>query len=154
MQRCGLSGKISRRKSRENAFIILFSSSFGTDLNEVIEVARSQEDDHAADAFGEMLLQLYAQHTPEVDAAIEAHLKDWKLARLPKVSLAILRISAAEMLFGDADMDSVIINEAVETAKRFGDEMDYQFINGVLGSISRGKIAQGEALPVADGDLV
>lgn len=125
---------------------MLFSSSFGIGLDEAVEIARTQEDEHAVDAFGEMLLQLYAQHTQEVDAAIEMHLKDWKLERLPRVSLAILRVSTAEMLFGGVDLDSVIINEAVEIAKRFGDEADYQFINGVLGSISRGKPTGDKAL--------
>jgi hypothetical protein len=47
------------------------------------------------------------------------------------------------MFFGDEeDMDSVIINEAVELAKKFGGEEDYQFVNGVLGSIARERAGQ------------
>ena len=58
----------------------------------------------------------------------------------------ILRLAVAEMRFsGQDDMDSIVINEAVELAKKYaaGDE-DYQFINGVLGAISRDKAVTAE----------
>ena len=49
----------------------------------------------------------------------------------------LLRLSIAEMLYGEPDMDSVIVNEAVELAKKYAGEKDYQFVNGVLGTVSR-----------------
>ena len=73
-----------------------------------------------------------------MDDLIKARLKDWTLARLPRVNAAILRLAVTEMRFnGSDDMDSIVINEAVELAKKYAGEEDYQFINGVLGAISR-----------------
>lgn len=128
---------MNRRQARENAFIALFENSFGTPLQEVIEFSRSEESEYAIDAFGEDLLRMYAQHTAEVDVAIESKLKGWKVNRLPRVNLSILRLAVTEMRYGQPDMDSVVINEAVELAKKYAGDDDYQFVNGVLGSLAR-----------------
>lgn len=142
---------MSRRKARENAFVSLFATSFGgSDVQEILDISREDEAEYAVDEFGEGLLRLYAQNADVIDENIQAKLKGWSVKRLQKVSLAILRMSVAEMLYGEGNMDSIIINEAVELAKRFGDEEDYQFINGVLGSISRE--AHGEAAEAGAGN--
>ncbi len=149
---------MNRRTARQNAFIALFSFSFGEDLEEIITVACEADAETPLDDFGAGLLRTYAAHAIQVDERIESKLKGWKVERLSRVSLAILRLAVAEMTFGDGDMDSVSINEAVELAKKYGDEGDYQFVNGVLGSLSREKSA-GDApadaanvvLPAEDG---
>ncbi len=128
---------MNRRKARENAFLTMFSISFGEEMSDAVQLAREERQEFAVDAFGESLLKMYSEHTEEIEHAISEKLKGWQINRLPKVSSAILRLAVAEMLYGKDDMDSIIINEAVELAKKFGDESDYQFINGVLGSISR-----------------
>ena len=68
---------------------------------------------------------------------IQSKLKKWSTSRISKVCGAILRLSAAEMMYSHEDMDSVIINEAVEISKKFAGDNDYQFVNGVLGAISK-----------------
>jgi N utilization substance protein B len=68
---------------------------------------------------------------------MQEHLKGWSSERLSKTSISLLRLSIAEMLYGEPDMDSVIVNEAVELAKKYAGEKDYQFVNGVLGTVSR-----------------
>lgn len=130
---------LSRRKARENAFIVLFSTAFGNSVEEAAELAMEDGNECELDDFSRALLRYYANNSQAIDHEIEIKLKGWNVKRLQKVNLAILRLSVAEMLFGAPEMDSVIINEAVELAKRFGDEADYQFINGVLGSIAREK---------------
>lgn len=130
---------MNRRKARENTFIALFESSFGGEMPEIIQYSREEAGEYQVDEFGEGLLVQYAAHTDEVENAIETRLKGWKVNRLPRVSLAVLRLAVTEMLYSDEEMDSVAINEAVEISKKFGDEGDYQFINGILGSISREK---------------
>jgi N utilization substance protein B len=128
---------MTRRQARENSFIAMFSISFsGTALPDAIDASR-EVGEFVVDAFGEWLLNLYHTHAEEIDREIESRLKRWRVERLPRVSLAILRLSVAEMRYGPPEMDSVVINEAVELAKKYGDEQDYQFINGVLGVISR-----------------
>ena len=64
-------------------------------------------------------------------------LKNWSTSRISKVCGAILRLSAAEMMYSHEEMDSVVINEAVEICKKFAGDNDYQFVNGVLGAISK-----------------
>lgn len=129
---------MKRRTARENAFIAAFEESFqpGTML-QIIEESR-QTEEQAVDAFGEQLLTLLVLHREEADKLIEPNLKNWKLSRLPRVSLIALELAVTEMFFGsEEDMDSVIINEAVELVKKFGGEEDYQFVNGVLGTLAR-----------------
>lgn len=131
---------ISRRKARENAFIAMFEYSFGGEMEEIIATGRENEE-YGVDAFGEALLQYYVAHADEVDAAIESKLaKGWKVGRLPRTNLAVLRLAVTEMRSGSEDgeeMDSIVINEAVELAKTYAADDDYQFVNGVLGSLSR-----------------
>ncbi len=70
-----------------------------------------------------------------IDSAIEKHLKnDWKIERISKVELAILRVSITEILYIDDVPESVSINEAVELSKKYSDEGSPSFINGLLGS--------------------
>lgn len=132
--------KLSRRKARENAFIVLFSVCFGGSLMEALEEAE-QTEEYALDDFARGLLALYENNAQSIDDEIEARLKGWNVKRLQKVNLTILRLAVAEMLYGQPEMDSVVINEAVELAKRYGDENDYQFVNGLLGTLSREKAA-------------
>lgn len=138
---------MNRRTAREHAFLTLFSSSFenGFNLDELIEAGRADEGEFAVDAYGEMLLRRYAEHHAAVDEEIRNRLKGWKADRLPRVSLSLLRLAITEMVYGEQGMDSVVINEAVELSKKYGDEGDYQFINGLLGSVARDRAAGGQA---------
>ncbi len=127
--------KPSRRDSRENAFICLFAASFSGMGTEAEASWFVQDEELAMDAYMAALLQTCWENLPEIDQKITPKLKGWTLERLPRVSLQILRLATAEMLFGEEDLDSVVINEAVELAKKYGEEGDYQFINGILGNI-------------------
>lgn len=129
---------MKRRTARENAFIAAFEASFHPgELPEIIAYSR-ECGEYAVDPYGEALLCNLQAHEEEIDALISAHLKNWTLARLPKVNAAILRLAVAEMRYStEEDMDSVVINEAVELAKKYAGDEDYQFINGVLGAIAR-----------------
>lgn len=130
--------QISRRKAREHAFIALFSLSFGESLEDLIAASAEPGAEYPLDVYGEKLVRAYVAHSAEVDGVIERHLRDWRAARLPRVNLAILRLAVTEMLYAGGDMESVAINEAVELAKKYADEGDFQFVNGVLGAVSRG----------------
>lgn len=76
-------------------------------------------------------------HHEEIDAKISENLDKWSIDRIAKTDLAILRTAVAEMLFVDSIPVSVSINEAVNLAKKYGDDRSYAFINSVLGKISR-----------------
>ena len=76
-------------------------------------------------------------HHEEIDAKISENLDKWSIDRIAKTDLAILRTAVAEMLYVDSIPVSVSINEAVNLAKKYGDDRSYAFINSVLGKISR-----------------
>jgi N utilization substance protein B len=76
-------------------------------------------------------------HHEEIDRIISDNLDSWTLERIAKTDLAILRTAVAEMFYVESIPVGVSINEAVELAKKYGDERSFAFINSVLGKISR-----------------
>ncbi|HHX54314.1 MAG TPA: transcription antitermination factor NusB [Clostridiales bacterium] len=77
-----------------------------------------------------------SENKEKIDEYIEGSSRGWKLARLAKVTLGILRVAAFELIFCEDIPPSVAINEAVELAKQYDDEKAPAFINGILNSIA------------------
>lgn len=127
-----------RSEQREQAFCLLFQSLFNTDENfEIYEENIESVGDYARNiALG------VEEKKDNLDGLIEKYSKGWKVKRLPKVNLAILRLAAYEILFVDDVPESVAINEAVELAKKYSGESDYSFINGVLGALVKGEVKE------------
>lgn len=99
------------------------------------EQARSQDENRE---FFEQLIRGVATHFPKIDELIEENLDNWKIERVEKVDLALLRVAVYEMLYyeGKDPADApVVINEAVEIAKKFGNPGSGGFVNGVLDRI-------------------
>ena len=131
---------MTRHKSRENAFIAVFEAGFSAnDLEDILAVTQDlpEYEDYMLDEFAMNLIKLYYDHADEVNDMIQSKLKGWDQKRISRVCSAILRLSTAEMMYSNEDMDSIIINEAVEICKEYAGENDYQFVNGVLGAISK-----------------
>ena len=131
---------MTRHKSRENAFIAVFEAGFSAnDLEDILAVTQElpEYEDYMLDEFAMNLIKLYYDHADEVNDMIQSKLKGWDQRRISRVCSAILRLSTAEMMYSNEDMDSIIINEAVEICKEYAGENDYQFVNGVLGAISK-----------------
>ena len=130
----------NKRKSREQAFIILFEKSFDTELSvdEIMDIAIETEviskDKMTAD-----IVKKAEENIEDIDAVIEHNLKGWSKQRISKVSLALLRMAVCEMKYFDKVPVGVSINEAVEICKVYGSDEDKGFVNGILGSISREK---------------
>lgn len=100
------------------------------------EQARSQEDNRE---FFEALVRGVVEHFPQIDEILKKHLTNWKIDRVEKVDLGLLRVAVFEMLFykGKDPADApVVINEAVEIAKKFGTPNSAGFVNGVLDKIN------------------
>lgn len=72
-----------------------------------------------------------------IDKYITDNSKDWKINRIAKVDLAVLRVAIAEILYNDQIPESVSINEAVEISKKYSNEDSHKFINGILGTVVR-----------------
>ena len=79
----------------------------------------------------------FLTHTTEIDAIIQKAAPEWPLSKISKVDLAILRLAVWELQFNAKEPAKVIIDEAVELAKSYGNEHSAKFINGALGSIMK-----------------
>lgn len=134
---------MTRRKARENAFIAVFEAGFSSnDIQEILSLTQEvpEYEEYRLDEFAIGLINNYYNHAEEVNELIQSKLKNWSQSRISRVASAVLRLSVAEMMYSaEKDMDSVIINEAVEICKRFAGDNDYQFVNGVLGAVAKDK---------------
>ena len=128
---------MSRRKSREQAFALLFEKSFN-DMP-VMDLAEGAQDarEMIIEPFALALAQGAEEKLAEIDARIDEFSHKWSRNRISRVALAVLRLAVYEMLYEDDTPVSVAINEAVELAKKYGGDEDSSFVNGVLGGISR-----------------
>lgn len=131
---------MNRYKAREQAFIIIFQKLFTKDLSTSelfdfgVSVGIFEEDE-----FSENIIKLIDTNQEEIDGLIEISSIGWTIGRLPKVSLAVLRLAVCEMLYIDDIPTGVSINEAVELAKKYATPEDASYINGVLGAIAKKK---------------
>ncbi len=131
---------MTRRQAREQAFILLFEKSFNPEktIDELLEFAkelRMLEDDD----FVTTLVHTTCDNLEAIDKQISNNSKGWNINRIPKVTLAIIRLALAEILFFDDVPDGVSVNEAVEIAKIYATPEDASYINGLLGTVVRAK---------------
>lgn len=127
---------MTRHEAREQAFAVIFEKSFNENatFQEIIDGAHECEL-VKINGFAGSLLKLVEDNFSEIDEIILANLVGWTLQRLPKVTLAILRLAVAEIMFNADVPASVSVNEAVELAKTYATTEDASYINGVLSSI-------------------
>lgn len=90
------------------------------------------------------LYRLLTEHREEIDRCIDTYSIGWKIDRMAKTDLAILRLSAAEILYMDEIPAAVSINEAVDLAKTYGTDESPRFINAILAKVA--DVAEGKAL--------
>jgi N utilization substance protein B len=135
-----LGGSImNRRKSREIAMTLLFELSINKeDYSEILDNFKEHTDMELTDVDMEYVTRILKgvqENTQTIDKKIEQHLINWKLYRLSKIDLAILRTSTYEILFETDIPNRVSVNEGIELAKKYSEEKSFQFINGVLESM-------------------
>lgn len=128
---------MKRSEAREQAFALTFERTINRDSVSRIIDAAGLSKDMIVDDFAERLAEGAEQHEAEIDAQIEKNIRGWKMNRLSKVSLSLLRLAIYEILFEDEIPVSVSINEAVDLAKKYGTAEDAPFVNGVLGSVAK-----------------
>lgn len=132
---------MNRSKLRENIFKLLFMTEFNgaEEMPEQLSMYFSEiEDLNEKDrAYMEAKYQNIMDREAQIDALLNDASSGWKTSRMSKVDLTILRLAVYEMKFDEDVPVKVAINEAVEMAKRFGQDGSASFINGILGTISR-----------------
>ena len=91
-------------------------------------------------AYIRRLVELTAENRSEIDAYIQKYSKGWKLERISRTALAVMRCSICEILYMDEIPNAAAINEAVELAKGYDEPDTVAFVNGVLGGFMRGEL--------------
>lgn len=131
----------TRRSGRAYALQLLYARD-GDPATDVAGAAASWaqefdlEIDPTAQAFARELVAAASEHGERIDALIGAASKNWRIERMSRVDRNILRLGAGELVaFRDVPV-KVVINEAVELAKRFGTAESSAFVNGVLDRIA------------------
>lgn len=125
---------MKRRDAREAAFLLIFEKSFREEpMDELIALAvegRALE----LNVYARRLVMTAAEKEAELDQTIEKYLTKWKIGRLSRVTLTLLRLAVCELAYFPDIPVRVTINEAIELAKKYATEDDASYINGVLGS--------------------
>ncbi len=133
---------MSRKSARENAFKIIYNCALlkepPHDMYEYFEET-CKDEMWAEEEMGKKDIEYMkqvafgcAEKKDELNEKIAPLLKKWDVARLPKVSLALLQLAIYEIDYVDDVPDKVAVNEAVDMAKKYGEDDTYRFINGVL----------------------
>ena len=131
---------MTRRFARELALQTLFSIEVGKhDAAAALDDARERTYIGEQRGFVKDLVLGSIEHADGLDALIAPLLQDWTLDRLPTVDRLVLRMGAFEILYRPETPRPVVLNEAVELAKKFSTEDSGRFVNGVLSNV--GKVA-------------
>ncbi|CAC96627.1 TPA_asm: transcription antitermination factor NusB [Listeria innocua] len=124
---------MKRREAREKALQALFQ----IELNEMsLDQAIKNIMEDEQDDYMEQLVEGVMANKAEIDAIIEPNLDNWRIDRLNKVDLSLLRLSVYEIKYLDDVPNRVSLNESIEIAKIYSDEKSSKFINGVLANIA------------------
>jgi N utilization substance protein B len=129
-----------RRKAREYALQMLFQWDITHDNVDQIAVTFFQNQDEetvAVAAFARALVAGTVEHVEEIDRLIQRHADNWRLDRMAVVDRNVLRLATQEFLYDKETPRTVVINEAIEIARRFSTQESPQFINGILDSIKK-----------------
>jgi transcription antitermination protein NusB len=130
----------TRRKSRELVLQMLFQADMGRQTPEQVRqtfwrghqpIAAEVRD------FAEDLFRIASDRSAEIDNLIEHHAEHWRMDRMAAVDRNVMRSAVAELMAFPSTPRAVVINEALEIARKFSSPESVQFINGVLDSIGR-----------------
>lgn len=130
---------MNRKKSREKAMELLFSITLSKDsVEEAMEVFVDNYEENIKELdldYIKALLEGVEANKNEIDSIIERNLQNWKLDRISKINLTILRVGVYEIVFDENIPKKVALNEAIELGKIYSDEKSVSFINGVLDKV-------------------
>lgn len=131
---------MTRRELREHIFILLFRVEFNS-IEEMPDQMKMyfEEIDQPAKEKDENYIQEKAKKVfeklPELDEFINDKAEGWNISRMGKIELAIIRLAVFEMKYDDEVPTGVAINEAVELAKKYGQDESGSFVNGILAKL-------------------
>ena len=130
---------MTKREEREHLFKLLFCKDFHDveELQEQIEMYQTQQEVANTEEFAPVKAKLESIVAQErtIDMILSEAAEGWRLNRMGKAELTILRIATYEIRYDEEVPDKVAINEAVELAKKYGNDASSGFVNGVLAKV-------------------
>ncbi len=128
---------MNRRQAREEAFILIFEKQFNSaDVEEILLLAKEVRDLEPDEYINTVFKGVY-DNLELIDGIISENAIGWKIGRISKTSLCILRLAIFEIKFLEDIPVSVSINEAVELAKKYATKEDASFVNGILSTVEK-----------------
>ena len=133
---------MSRREMREQIFKLLFRVEFNPreEIAEQEEFFFSDEENQMAEEDNTLISEKFNKIMDKldgIDCALNDKVKGWEIGRMGKVDLTILRLAVYEIMYDEEIPTGVAINEAVELAKKFGQDSSSAFVNGVLAKFAQ-----------------
>ncbi len=134
-----------RRAARECALQMLYELDVGKHSEDEILQTFWQMNRHPQNVrdFADQLFEGTALRLREIDKIIQKHAKNWRLPRMAAVDRNVLRLAVFEFLSGGKTPQTVVINEALEIAKKYSTHESSQFVNGILDSIKAELMEKG-----------
>ena len=134
----------ARRRARELALQMLYEHDLaGTEPTEMFDRSDLRATATTTRRFVEHLVSGTLAHREDLDALITKQADHWRLARMPVVDRNILRLALFELLHEPDTPHAVVIDEALEIAKRYSTPRSSQFINGILDGVLKGRVREG-----------
>ncbi|QZY56959.1 transcription antitermination factor NusB [Crassaminicella profunda] len=127
---------MNRKLAREMAMKLIFQMDIQNNFsNEITNKFLEEFPEDSQIDYIKKLAENFIENKEQIDNMVEENARGWKINRIAKVDLTILRVAIVEIYYMEDIPEIVSINEAVEMAKTFSAEDSSKFINGVLGSI-------------------
>lgn len=128
---------MTRKQAREEAFILIFEKVFNSDsVEEVLELASQVRNFEADDYIKTVFYGVYS-NLEEIDKIISENSIGWKINRISKTALSVLRLAIFEIKYMEEIPESVSINEAVELCKTYSTKEESAFVNGILSTVNK-----------------
>lgn len=130
---------MKRKETREEAVKLVYSMDVNKDFDKTLpskHVEHFSLDDMDMEYLNKTIEDMI-DNMDVIDGYIKDNSKDWKISRIAKVDLAILRTALSEILYNESIPCSVSINEAVEISKKYSNDDSHKYINGILGTVVR-----------------
>jgi len=137
-----------RRKARESTLQILFQLEFNdSQLDKTIsQFLENKKADKEEEELCTRLICGIVANQAEIDKIIQSASQNWRISRMAIVDKNILRMAAYEMLYDKDLPPAIIINEAIEIAKKYSSDQSATFINGILDALNKKKVKDDKAL--------
>ena len=135
-----------RRKAREEALQILFQTEFNDNSLEDIlrQFWKNKKADKETREFSRTLVENVLRHKEKIDLFIQSVSENWRVSRMAIIDLCILRIAVCELIFDEDLAPAIVMNEAIEIAKKYSGTKAANFINGVLDAVNKNKEKEKE----------